>query len=149
MLETLKRLKRGVRGENMVANPSHARKTLEIVDDRSGLNYKVEHYQVNKTLHACVYVTNKHNARVNLFSGTFSKFSQVQLHSNAVLWIHALDAVGICFRPKDGGLEWVSVRDARKLATVLVALRKRGTDALMRLDKNIVANIAKMILEWK
>jgi hypothetical protein len=57
--------------------------------------------------------------------------------------MHALDAAGICSRPNDDGLEWVNVRDARKLAITLVALRKRGTNAL--LDKNIVLKIANMI----
>lgn len=126
----------------MVGKPMYKRCVLEVTDVANEQHFQVEYWMIKKTLSVCIY---SKNSLYHECSGTWSKFSQIQKCRSSAMWIRALNLAGICSRPNDDGLEFVSVRDARKLATTLIALRRRGVSALERLDKHVIFQIARYI----
>lgn len=61
-------------------------------------------------------------------------------------WHTPIHDAGICSNPSGQGFEFVSVKNARALATTLIALRRRGV-ILTGIDKHLIVKIAREVWE--
>lgn len=64
-----------------------------------------------------------------------------------VAWRVEIYNAGICSHPSGQGFEFLSVLNARALATTLIALRRRGVMMLVRIDKHLIVKIAREVWE--
>lgn len=63
-----------------------------------------------------------------------------------VAWRVEIYNAGICSHPSGQGFEFLSVLNARALATTLIALRRRGV-ILTGIDKHLIVKIAREVWE--